>query len=256
MVPAVTEFLLRGAWTKLARSEHHLQSLTTEMRAFLKAEPYGFLTRLDYENSRYLFYVERVEEPPLQWSAMIGDFIHNLRSALDHLTWQLALKHYGGTIPPKVWPEISYPIADDLDGFKKRSALRHLNPKHITFMERFQTKDRNPYNPLTLLNDLWNTDKHRTIHSTLITAGDVAPEFTPNDDARILDSWYAKGKQLEVGTKFACVTFEQLGPDPKVTMDSLRVNIAFGDCPDIAINALRDVTRDILNGATEEFFGT
>ncbi len=39
-------------------------------------------------------------------------------------------------------------------------------------------------------------------------------------------------------------------------MDSLRVNVEFGDCPDIAINALRDVTTDILNGATEEFFGT
>src|SRR5438128_2342233 len=99
MVLQVAEFLLAGAWTKLARAEYHLNALTKEMRVFLDSDPYEFERRLDYENSRYLFYVKRVETPKLQWGAVIGDFIHNLRSALDHLTWQLALKHYRGAIP-------------------------------------------------------------------------------------------------------------------------------------------------------------
>jgi hypothetical protein len=251
----VSDFLLAGAWTKLARAEHHLNTLTNEMRVFLDSDPYEFERRLDYENSRYLFYVKRVETPKLQWGAVIGDFIHNLRSALDHLTWQLALKHYGGAIPREVWPEISYPIAHDLSGFKKRSVLKHLDTEHVTFMQGFQTEHRNPQNPLTLLHDLWNTDKHRILHATLISVGDIGPQFKGNEDAEIRDVWYAKGEQLVVGTKFADVLFEQSGPDPQVDMESLRVNIAFGDCPDIAINALRDVTRDILDGATEEFFG-
>ncbi len=201
MVHAVAGFLLAGAWTKLARAEVHLQTLTTELRAFLDAEPYSFRTRLDYENSRYVFYVERVDEPPLRFGAIIGDFVHNLRSALDHLTWQLAFKHYGGEIPPKFWRGISYPIAPTLTAFRSLRVLDHLDPEHVAFMERFQTEHRNPYNALTLLHDLWNTDKHRVIHAALVTVGD-SPQFKGNEDAEIREVWYAKGEQLVVGAKF------------------------------------------------------
>ena len=30
---------------------------------------------------------------PVQWPIEVGEFVHNLRSALDHLVWQLAVAH-------------------------------------------------------------------------------------------------------------------------------------------------------------------
>jgi hypothetical protein len=40
---------------------------------------------------RAVFYIEALEDPPLRLAVLVGEFIHNLRSALDHLVWQLAL---------------------------------------------------------------------------------------------------------------------------------------------------------------------
>jgi|SRR5579859_4308614 len=256
MVPAMAEFLLAGAWGKLVRSEYHLEALKSELRTFLDSKPYGVTAHLDYERSRYVYYIHRVDEPVPAIPHIIGDFIHNLRSSLDHLAWQLSIQRYGGIPPEAVWREIAYPIARSRKDFKSLQSLKHFKTEHVAFMKGFQPEHRTPNHPLVVLNELCNTDKHRTVHTALITAGDISPVFIPNDHAEILDSWYAKGQKLVVGTKCACVLFERHGPDPKVTMDSLPVNIGFGDCPDVAIGALRDIARDILNGATEEFFGT
>jgi hypothetical protein len=150
----LSEYLLiPGAWAKLVRAEIHLQTLTTETRTFLDSAPYGITKSIDYERSSYLFRLDRVNEPPMSLGPIVGDFVHNLRSSLDHLAWQLSLLRYGGAIPRRAWREISYPIAHTRRQFHKLRIMEHLLPEHIAFLERFQTGYRNSQNPLILLHD-------------------------------------------------------------------------------------------------------
>jgi hypothetical protein len=40
-----------------------------------------------------LWIVETLPEIDEEWGLMVGDAIHNIRCALDHLWWQLAIDH-------------------------------------------------------------------------------------------------------------------------------------------------------------------
>jgi hypothetical protein len=43
----------------------------------------------------YMFRVHTAAEPPTRIGLLIGDCLHNLRSGLDHLVWQLILQSGG-----------------------------------------------------------------------------------------------------------------------------------------------------------------
>src|SRR5436190_1677453 len=74
---------------KLARAYEHSESLTNEVAALGKRHPYGLMGEFDANASEYVF-MHRVYEPvPLRFSLILGDAVHNINSALDHLAWQL-----------------------------------------------------------------------------------------------------------------------------------------------------------------------
>lgn len=47
----------------------------------------------------FRWFVRPVEQPDLILAALIGDYIHDLRSALDHLAFELSFRDSGGVIP-------------------------------------------------------------------------------------------------------------------------------------------------------------
>jgi hypothetical protein len=107
--------------------------------------------------------------PDEVWGPIIGDAVHNLRSALDHLAWQLAVPSARATTPRR----IEFPIfLDDpatdreIRGAltKKLNCLRPESQAIIDGAQPYKTGDR--HHPLWLLQTLWNTDKHRTLHTS------------------------------------------------------------------------------------------
>jgi hypothetical protein len=77
---------------KLERAEEHLAALREEIQAYFAREPYRIEKEEREEGEIGLVWKVRVREsPPLRWSAIAGDVIHNVRSALDLLAWQLVL---------------------------------------------------------------------------------------------------------------------------------------------------------------------
>src|SRR6478672_4813867 len=82
-----------GAWRKVARAEKHRAELAVEVQAFLARKP--FASRHAKEPGEcgatvhHVYAVVR-EQPPAGWSPIIGDVVHNLRSALDHALWASA----------------------------------------------------------------------------------------------------------------------------------------------------------------------
>jgi hypothetical protein len=118
-----------------------------------------------------------------QASAMAGDVISNLRSTLDHLTWQLACRHTDGK--PR-WPRrVQFPIEDNPTKFPQRCSdcsgagwLYEVSPTDQAKIELFQPYRgvdgqpdtwSGPYiHPLALLRNLSDTHKHRNLTTILL----------------------------------------------------------------------------------------
>jgi hypothetical protein len=81
---------LLGVRLKLDRTVEHLDMLEAEMRAYSEREPYG-VGDLVREDDCFVLRLKVHEEPDQRWGVIAGEILHNLRSALDNLIWQLVL---------------------------------------------------------------------------------------------------------------------------------------------------------------------
>ena len=67
----------------------HVDALYVDLQAFVDRDPYEFVIKNAADMGGVIIRVCERERPPLRFSTLFGDLIHNLRSALDHLAWQL-----------------------------------------------------------------------------------------------------------------------------------------------------------------------
>ena len=166
---------LDGIRLKLDRAQTHLESIRELLRPV--------------QTGHYHLAREQCEEPHLvnlrfilpdadrTLSTVIGDCLHNLRSALDHLVWQLVL-----TNPPKrPSRKNQFPICKTADGWIEalsRDRLRGVVPKAIPLIWGLQPYVMTPIDPVShplwILNELTNIDKHRTL--TVTTSAVMNPE--------------------------------------------------------------------------------
>ncbi|HEY4273101.1 MAG TPA: hypothetical protein VGM65_13965 [Candidatus Udaeobacter sp.] len=94
---------------KIERAKEHFRSLEGEVTSYLKSIPYAINTRRDPESRRLVYFVESIRPTSVKLTAMTGDVIHNLRSALDHLAYQLVWVGTGKLPSTRIY----FPIADD-----------------------------------------------------------------------------------------------------------------------------------------------
>jgi hypothetical protein len=108
-----------------------------------------------------------VVPPPFELALVAADFVSCLRSALDHLVWQL------GDIASKECRRLAFPIfrenSVDVQVLIARQTYVIAEPA-ICLIKKLQPYNSgNAYktNPLWILNELWIIDKHRpiTLHS-------------------------------------------------------------------------------------------
>lgn len=153
-----------GCRVKLARADHHLEDLEARARAFYATNPYTTSVHHDHETSEFRITLERSEQPPLEWGAIVGEVLYNLRSALDHLAWELA-RLDSGREPPS---NTEFPIFKDRGRFEREGTKRieALSPAHQALIEGLQPYNRSDpaSDPLWLLYSLRNIDQHRTLH--------------------------------------------------------------------------------------------
>lgn len=110
-----------GIDAKFSRAICVLDDLEQRVAEFLSSDPFT-LEALDEAVSGDLVYRVRVRsQPPLDWSVLVGDVVHNARSALDHLAHRLV--ECGGGIPTEA---THFPISDQEAGYgeKVRKALK------------------------------------------------------------------------------------------------------------------------------------
>jgi hypothetical protein len=180
---------LYSAADKLFRAREHIRNLRRRMDRFIESRPYEVRLNPDSYPDTYgrqrgaaieVFVVKPI--PAVRWGTVIGDVIHNLRSALDHIAWGLTDVARGPAPDPipdgSPWHRVAFPIfidkskyfAKDRKGRPERTSghgmLWGVDPKLLPRFDALQ-----PFNtgqggdprlePLSALNELWNRDKHR-----------------------------------------------------------------------------------------------
>lgn len=103
--------------------------------------------------------VTKVGEVPVDVISIAGDVVHNLRSALDHLAYQLAVTGTPGKEPSR---RVEFPIAKDATTYEAEKArkLEGIRPDTVKVIDALK-----PYkggnDAIWRIHELDNIDKHR-----------------------------------------------------------------------------------------------
>jgi hypothetical protein len=172
---------------KVDRAHEHIDALERLVAAFSRdaysvdVQPAFWVEPLPRASGDVILWAEATREPPaVLWGPIIGDIVHGLRSALDQLVWGLSVEFQatlGVTPPPdpivrgSPWRMIWFPVclrpaAWDTGAVPQQ--LWAIDPTLLTVLKELQpfrtgknTPDREP---LAVLQELWNIDKHRHLH--------------------------------------------------------------------------------------------
>src|SRR5258708_5776051 len=108
-VPTPDEWLA-GVRAKIERANQHVRDLKSAIQAFRDSDPYGFRIEDDLKSGDKVHRLHIRQETPNSFALLIGDAVHNLRSALDHLAWQLVIAN--SQVPKSGPGGAQFPIYD------------------------------------------------------------------------------------------------------------------------------------------------
>lgn len=160
---------LSSVQAKLSRADAHAKAIKDQLAPWIYGRPYFF--EQQFHNNFTLLAVYFRTELVIDsdaWSLLMGDFVHNLRSALDHLVYALAI-HSSRQDPPPGERMLQFPIARSSDSFlspSNRARIAPLTPNMKVIIERHQPYNKPPRDIpplLAVLRDLDDADKHRLL---------------------------------------------------------------------------------------------
>jgi hypothetical protein len=168
---------LEGVHLKLARARFHARDLKKRVDAALVLDGPFVRRELDGEPSKYVYRVETLPVIDPEWSAVLGDFLTNLRAALDHLYFQLPVLEGRKGSEQDNFPICLREPRDDKGDPKPLRTSRITNQDVIDALVAVQPYSRLAplTNGLCILNELVNTDKHRLI---LVVVAALNPSVT------------------------------------------------------------------------------
>ena len=229
-----------GCMAKIERAAQHLETLDEQIRSFLDISTYGVEAYVNKETGWREMKVQVYAAPPVRLGVIVGDVVHNLRSALDHLVFELA----GGKGSMTQFP-IFTRAADYLEPRKDGTVAREVMLKGVLARDRAIIDQYQPYqrassperDPLSILNHLSNTDKHRIVPAAFAGLNRLGTiDISAVDPTEVIDrvetQWLiGPGHILEDNTPlFRFRTF----PDPSISVkvnSQLPLAIGFGKTP-------------------------
>jgi hypothetical protein len=228
---------LDGLRFKLGRAQRQVDDLEAEVARFLRRDTYEIAQNFDPETGRVTLRFVVKHHPPAEWSVQIGEIVHNLRSALDHLACQLFLAG-GGTD----CDHTQFPILTDSsdEGFRKwmEDRLPGLPEPMFTQLREVQpyhAGDEARKDGLAILNRLSNQDKHRLLVPVFAavvpgSTGMVGYREMRDVDASPQAEFFLPQGPLSEHAPLAELDFPITGPNPYVEVEPhFPIDIAFSD---------------------------
>lgn len=169
---------LPGVSLKVLRAKEHLDTIREIDHQFASTDC-EIVAKEDRDKD--LGWLElQLPKPPIHISVIVGECLHNLRSALDYLVWQLVLANP----PQEPTSRNMFPICSSPELFAEQLKRGRLNG--VALQAQSAIKDLQPFgnaeHPLSVLDSLNNRDKHRNLNLTLAVASDLDLFWTRNGE--------------------------------------------------------------------------
>lgn len=251
--------ILHGPRAKLARAREHLDALSVEVvRWRQESAAKGDVVEIALQPApkpgrphAHVGIVRSVPTPPPRFGLIIGDIVHNLRGALDHVAWYLADRY-----SPNRGEDTStqFPIVTSRRRFERpptQQMLRYLSPADIDIKEKLQpyhTADPPEDGALAYLQLLSNRDKHRTINTVVAAPEFLIMTFTPVRDCEV-KNFASISAGLEVGAEAIWLDIVPTGPNPQLEVAphfTATIAISEGGRSGIAQYVLPNLYRAVL----------
>ncbi len=165
MIPSLKNPLL-----KVERAKEHLDILDVELAKFQDSKPF----RVSYkEYPQKKLYIMNCQIPIIdsRLAIIASDAVYNLRSALDHIAWQLALTTTKSPLVRTCFPIIDKNTSEKMGTFKSITRDIPIDAiNEINFLQPYHRGTSYKDDFLWKLDKLCNIDKHRVIpaHGTAI----------------------------------------------------------------------------------------
>jgi hypothetical protein len=187
---AATSASLDGPIAKLDRAKTHFQALNKSIGAFKRSKTHDIVVTkndpLTGEQVANLRILKRPKNP--EWGLVLGDMVHNLRSALDHLIWQLVILNGEKPRRQNQFPVIGtkaeyWEVQPNRSESTRDRMLAGVADEHRTFIDLVQPFNGREDAPegtrtaLSLLSSLSNTDKHRVVHAGFALIEEPTPDL-------------------------------------------------------------------------------
>ena len=162
---------------RLARADEHLDAIKRHLCAYYRMSTVGVSGYFDPDRDGIVI-GPGYRTPELRLHTLVGEFLHDHRSSLDHLAWLLVVLNNGTPTEDTTFPTLRVGPTPNKKGVQAPPhVVGGVSATALAIIEEAQ-----PYkweadytrHPLYLLHELWNVDKHRHI----VAKGSRLDEFT------------------------------------------------------------------------------
>ena len=173
---------LQGIQAKIDWAKQHIGTLEQAIKTFRTSDPYGFKIENDPKSGDKIHIIQIRQQTPANFPLIIGDAIHNLRSALDYLAWQLVLAN--GQQPKSGRGGTQFPTLNT-KGKSGQGDIQGISTRAQTLVDAVQ-----PYqgsdDDLWTLHQLDITDKHKLLIVTAFALNEIMPTWKVSNTGNYL----------------------------------------------------------------------
>jgi len=160
---------------KTKRARDHLHDLERSIQEFRASAPYGFRIEDDSKTGDKIHRLDIRKATPDSFALSIGDVVHNLRAALDHLAWQLVIEN--SNTPTSGANGTQFPIYLPSPKPKpNQGKIAGISPTAQTLIDAIK-----PYkggnDDFWMLHQLDITDKHKILLVTAFALSEMMPTW-------------------------------------------------------------------------------
>jgi hypothetical protein len=112
-----------GSWDKIDRAKQHVRELDRKMADYRKRKPYKVVVKQDPKSPNHLWTLRIREEVPSCLALIMGDAIHNLRSAIDIAIYRSVVLN-GTPTPHKM---TAFPFPGENESLEAAINRRHVH---------------------------------------------------------------------------------------------------------------------------------
>jgi hypothetical protein len=208
---------------KLDRAEALLNGLNAKVDAWFATKPYRLRTEHNADFTDYGFFVDVIGSPDIvRWSLIYADFVHNLRCALDHMVWAIAV-HENPAVAASNDRSLMFPIWNNPPSRDRRRIHRLNKPVRdaVEFVQPCNRVVTAPMHPLALLGYLDNMNKHQLLYLATATVAATQMRLAFGRLPGEVDPIHrVYSGQIKDGAEIMGVTFSHPHPEAKMYYDA------------------------------------